>query len=127
MPSQAYSNSDQKIESISKSEVFEVLQTGDSGLNTEEALLRLKQLGPNTIQEKKGKPLIFKLLANFTHLMAILLWIGGVVALIAKLPQLAIAIWLVNIINGLFQFLAGVPGRKSGRKHSINYCQTMPG
>jgi magnesium-transporting ATPase (P-type) len=36
--------------------------------------------------------------------MAILLWVGGAVALIARMPQLAIAIWLVNVINGVFSF-----------------------
>jgi Cation transport ATPase len=36
--------------------------------------------------------------------MAILLWIGGIVALIAHMPQLAAAVWMVNIINGLFSF-----------------------
>lgn len=36
--------------------------------------------------------------------MAILLWIGGLVAFIAQLPELGIAIWLVNLINGAFSF-----------------------
>jgi magnesium-transporting ATPase (P-type) len=36
--------------------------------------------------------------------MAILLWIAGIVSLIAKMPELAIAVWLVNVINGLFSF-----------------------
>ena len=36
--------------------------------------------------------------------MAILLWVGGIVGIIAKMPQLAIAIWMVNVINGLFSF-----------------------
>ena len=52
----------------------------------------------------KGKPLLFKFAANFTHLMAIMLWIGGAVGFLAQMPQLGIAIWMVNIINGLFSF-----------------------
>ena len=36
--------------------------------------------------------------------MAILLWGAGIIALIAKIPELAIAIWMVNIINGAFSF-----------------------
>lgn len=104
MQSKAYEETIQKIENISISEVFVSLETSESGLTTREAQIRLKTMGLNTIQEKQGRPMIFKFLANFTHLMAILLWIGGVVALIAELPELAIAIWLVNIINGLFSF-----------------------
>ena len=36
--------------------------------------------------------------------MAIMLWIGGAVGFIAQMPQLGIAIWMVNVINGLFSF-----------------------
>jgi Ca2+-transporting ATPase len=82
------------------------LQYGSSreGLTQAEADERLRRYGKNVIREVKGKPLIFKFFANFTHLMAIMLWIGGIVGFIAKLPQLGIAIWMVNIINGLFSF-----------------------
>ncbi len=92
------------IEGLSVAEVYEALKSSADGLTTEEAAARRTFFGENSIQKKKGKPLIWKFLANFTHLMAILLWIGGVVALMAQLPQLAIAIWLVNVINGLFSF-----------------------
>lgn len=36
--------------------------------------------------------------------MAILLWVGGVIAIIAQMPELGIAIFSVNLINGLFSF-----------------------
>jgi P-type E1-E2 ATPase len=36
--------------------------------------------------------------------MAILLWIAGFLAIIAGMPQLAIATWTVIVINGLFSF-----------------------
>ena len=36
--------------------------------------------------------------------MAILLWIAGAVALVARMPQLAVSIWAVNLINGAFSF-----------------------
>lgn len=37
-------------------------------------------------------------------MMAILLWVAGAIAFVAQLEELGIAIWLVNIINGLFSF-----------------------
>ena len=49
-------------------------------------------------------PLVRKLLAHFTHLMALLLWAGGVLGFLAQMPQLGLAIWLVNLINGAFSF-----------------------
>ena len=92
------------LEKLPASEVYQALGTTVQGLTTEEAIARKEKYGPNAIAEKKGKPAIFKLFANFTHLMAILLWVGGIVAIIGDLPELAIAIWSVNIINGGFSF-----------------------
>lgn len=85
-------------------EVYETVESSPKGLSSEEAGRRLESYGPNVITQVKGKPLWIKFLANFTHLMAILLWFGGIVAFIAHLPQLGVAIWLVNIINGAFSF-----------------------
>jgi magnesium-transporting ATPase (P-type) len=85
-------------------EVYGVLATRPQGLTQAEAAEGLRRFGRNVIQEVKGKPLFLEFLSNFTHLMAILLWVGGVIALIARMPQLAIAIWLVNVINGVFSF-----------------------
>src|SRR4029079_3902044 len=84
--------------------VYTTLETRPHGLTQAEAAERLQRYGPNLIQEIKGTPLILKFLANFTHLMAILLWIGGLVAFFAQMPQLGIAIWMVNLINGAFGF-----------------------
>lgn len=94
----------QKIHELPVNEVFEGLASSPEGLTQEEAEKRLVVFGRNVLKEHKGKPLYKKFLANFTHLMAILLWVGGVVGIIAKMPQLAIAIWMVNIINGAFSF-----------------------
>lgn len=93
-----------KIRRLVVNEVFDALNSSPEGISEQEADKRLKQYGKNTIQEKKGQPMILKLLSNFTHLMAILLWVAGLVALLAGIPELAIAIWLVNVINGGFSF-----------------------
>ena len=85
-------------------EVYGVLAARPQGLTQAEAAERLQQFGSNVIQKIKGKSLFLQFLSNFTHLMAILLWVGGGIALIAKMPELAIAIWLVNVINGVFSF-----------------------
>ncbi len=84
--------------------VYTAARTRPGGLYQNEAQERLQHYGQNTIREIKRKPLVFKLASNFTHLMALLLWVGGIVALMAQLPQIAIAIWMVNIINGSFSF-----------------------
>ncbi len=84
--------------------VFAALGSRPAGLSQAEAEARWQQFGPNALRTLKGKSLFLRLIANFTHLMALLLWAGGVMALIAQMPQLAVAIWLVNVINGTFSF-----------------------
>jgi magnesium-transporting ATPase (P-type) len=84
--------------------LFGALATQPDGLTQAEAAVRLERYGRNVIREIKSTPLVLKLLANFTHLMALLLWIGGLIAFVAQMPQLGIAIWMVNLINGAFGF-----------------------
>ncbi len=97
-------NETKDIQKLGASEVYQALGTGTGGLAQSEAQERMRQLGKNVLPSQKGSPMIWKFISNFTHLMAILLWVAGVIALIAKMPELAVAIWLVNVINGLFSF-----------------------
>jgi Ca2+-transporting ATPase len=90
--------------SSSVPEVYASLETTSSGLTQAQAESRIGVYGKNALREVKGKPLYKKLLANFTHLMAIMLWIAGIAAFIAQMPQLGIAVWAVNLINGAFSF-----------------------
>ena len=97
-------NETKDIQKLGAPEVYQALGTGTGGLSQSEAQERMRKLGKNVLPSQKGSPMIWKFISNFTHLMAILLWVAGVIALIAKMPELAVAIWLVNVINGLFSF-----------------------
>ncbi len=92
------------IHTLPVPEVFSILSSGPGGLSQDDAEKRLQRYGQNVITKVRGKSLWIKFLANFTHLMAILLWAGGAVGFLAQMPQLGIAIWMVNIINGAFSF-----------------------
>lgn len=93
-----------KIHEKTPEELYAGLHSRPDGLTQEEAQQRLAVFGPNLLKEAKGTPLIVKFLANFTHLMAIMLWVAGIGAFLAQMPQLGIAVWAVNIINGVFSF-----------------------
>ena len=80
------------------------MNTRAEGLTAAEVQANQEKYGKNVISQKKGKPIILIFLSNFISLMAILLWVGGIIAFIAHMPELAIAIWLVNVINGVFSF-----------------------
>lgn len=85
-------------------EVYRSLASGPNGLQGTDVEERRRKFGPNTIREVRKKPLFIRFVANVTHLMAILLWIGGIFAFVARLPQLGWAIWSVVVINALFSF-----------------------
>lgn len=113
---------------LTTAEVYEKLDTRPEGLSQAEATARLEKYGRNEIRRIKGKPLIVKFLSNFTHLMAILLWVAGIAALVAQMPQLAIAVWMVNVINGVFSFWQEFRAEKATealRKLLPTYCRVM--
>lgn len=88
----------------SSSEVLRRLNTSDTGLSGVQADERIAWYGLNTIATSEPIPIAALLYENFFHTMAILLWCAGGIALVAQMPALAIAIWLVNITNGAFSF-----------------------
>ena len=92
------------IQKIPVQEVYRVLGTGAKGLAQAEAEERLRRYGRNAIRAAIKKPIYLKFLANFTHLMAILLWVGGAMAFVGGMPQLGWAIWTVIVINAVFSF-----------------------
>ena len=92
------------IEALPLPDIYTALGTQPQGLTHAEAAARLRYYGRNTIRTVATTPLVHKFLAHFTHLMALLLWVGGLLGFLAQMPQLGIAIWLVNLINGAFSF-----------------------
>lgn len=85
-------------------DVYGALNVSKTGLNIEEVHKRQATFGKNVLREVKGEPLWKKFLHHFSSLMALLLWVGGFIAFIAEMPELGIAIWMVNVINGIFGF-----------------------
>ena len=84
--------------------VYRAMQTDAEGLSGSQAEIRLATYGKNLIEEEGRTPVAVTFLKSFTHLMALLLWVAGVIAFLAGMEELGIAVWLVNIINGVFSF-----------------------
>ena len=93
-----------KIFKLPPEKVYEELETSPSGLSEIEANNRLKKYGLNKIEELKKTPLIKIFLANFYHVLALLLWAASILAFISGNPQLGFAIIAVIIINAIFSF-----------------------
>lgn len=92
------------IHTLTPNEAVAVLNSRSIGLTSAEVLAARQLYGKNSIEEKKGKNPIFIFLATMTSMMAILLWVGGIIAVVAQMPELGIAIMMVNVINGAFSF-----------------------
>lgn len=92
------------VHALRPEEVHAALSSGPGGLPEEEAAQRLVRFGPNAIRVLRGVPLYVKFLSQFTHLMALLLWAGGLIGFLAGMPQLGVAVWMVNLVNGGFSF-----------------------
>ena len=89
---------------LAKEDIFAELNTRETGLTEEDVAHRFKTVGPNILQRVKKKYLLYDFLQNLTNLFAILLWLGGILAFIADMPELGWAIFLVIIINAFFSF-----------------------
>jgi sodium/potassium-transporting ATPase subunit alpha len=101
-----------KINNLAKDEVLRSLVTTENGLTEEEAKKRFLEFGPNEIQEVKKKPLIFRFISQFTHFLAILLWIAAVLSFLSDylhpgegMLLLSVAIVGVIVINAVFAFI----------------------
>jgi calcium-translocating P-type ATPase len=56
------------------------------------------------------------LLAQMTHFFAVMLWGASALALVAGLPQLAVAIAVVVVLNGIFAFVQENRADRAGRR-----------
>jgi magnesium-transporting ATPase (P-type) len=79
--------------------------SGVAGLSSAEAARRLQQFGANKLPEAGTIPGWRRLLAELTHFFAILLWCASVLAYVAGMPQLAVAIVVVILVNGVFAYI----------------------
>jgi sodium/potassium-transporting ATPase subunit alpha len=101
-----------KIQNLSKEEVLKSLVTSEKGLSVEDAKRRLHEYGLNEIKEVRKKPLYLRLISQFTHFLAILLWIASALSFLSEylrpgegMLSLGIAILAVIFINAVFTFI----------------------
>lgn len=85
-------------------DVYRALETSPNGLTSEEAQARLALYGPNSLAEPPAPPLWRRFVGHMTHLMALLLWGAGILALLGRQPLLAAVIWIVVLVNAAFSF-----------------------
>jgi calcium-translocating P-type ATPase len=75
-----------------------------AGLSAREARRRLEQHGPNLIERRRGPSRVRDLARQFTHPLALLLWVAAGLAAATGIPALAAAIVAVIVLNAVFAF-----------------------
>lgn len=75
------------------------------GLTSKEAAARLVADGPNRLPAPPRPHVWQKLVGQFSHFFALMLWVAGALALVAGMPQVGIAIFVVIVVNGVFAFV----------------------
>jgi sodium/potassium-transporting ATPase subunit alpha len=99
------------IHQLPLDDAYRALGSGPDGLTSAAADTRRHEFGANRIEPLAGTPVLYRLLSQFTHFFAILLWLAALLAVIAdrRMPgqgmaALAVAIVAVITINGTFAF-----------------------
>lgn len=78
--------------------------SGLTGLTSAEAAHQLALDGPNVLPATEAVPWWRQLVGQLTHFFALLLWAAGALAIVARMPQLGVAIFVVILVNGVFAF-----------------------
>ena len=100
-----------RITSLSADEVLASLGSRPEGLSAAEARRRRAEFGPNHLEEVARVPLPLRLVREFTHFFAIILWLAATLCFVAEvydpgqgMARLGWAIVGVIVINGAFSF-----------------------
>jgi magnesium-transporting ATPase (P-type) len=86
------------------------------GLTSAEALKRLRMHGPNLPPVKAGRSVWWQCAAQMVHFFALVLWAAGGLAILAGMPQLGLAIFVVIVLNGVFAFVQEYRAERASEK-----------
>ena len=97
---------------LAPSQVYRALATTPQGLSADDVRRRTLKHGPNSLQALRRTPLIGRFARQFTHFLALLLWVAAGLAFTADalhagegMATLGWAILGVILINAIFAFL----------------------
>ena len=120
------------------------LGSREQGLSQREAGRRLIAYGPNTLERRARRRWPRQLALQFTHPLALLLWVAAALAFVAGLEVVGIAILVVIVLNALFAFLQEqhaeravealrkympeqASARRDGRRVVVDVAELVPG
>ncbi|MBI4206359.1 MAG: cation-transporting P-type ATPase [Betaproteobacteria bacterium] len=100
-----------KIHELSVSEVIASLSSDAHGLGFAEAERRLREFGPNRVEELAREPAALRFLKELTHLFALVLWVAAALAFLAAaydpgqgMAKVGYAVVAVILVSAVFSF-----------------------
>ncbi|WP_353815132.1 cation-translocating P-type ATPase [Agromyces sp. SYSU T00266] len=118
--------------------------SASDGLTSADAAARRARDGANALPGAKRPSVLRRLVGELTHFFALLLWGAAALALVAGLPELAVAIIAVIVVNAIFAIVqqaradraadrlqemlpARVTVRRDGRRRRIDAVDVVEG
>ncbi|WP_052372477.1 cation-translocating P-type ATPase [Amycolatopsis taiwanensis] len=89
------------------------LHTSPRGLSNREARRRLLQYGPNELQRRGGRRWPGELVRQFTHPLALLLWLAAALLLAVGSQVVAAAVVLIIVLNAAFAFVQEIEAERA--------------
>ena len=86
------------------------------GLTAPEVAAGLRRDGPNVLPASRHPSPVLLLARQMTHFFALLLWIAAGLAYLGGMPQLAVAIVVVVLVNGVFAFVQEYRADRAGQR-----------
>ncbi|WP_436498388.1 cation-translocating P-type ATPase [Actinokineospora sp. HUAS TT18] len=86
------------------------------GLSAAEAARRLSEDGPNLLPAPRPPHPARLLAAQLAHFFAVMLWVAAALAWVAGMPELAAAIAVVVVVNGVFSFAQEYRADRAARR-----------
>ena len=132
-------------------ELNDIIGSSDQGLNNAQVIERQQQYGPNELRVKQSTPAYLRFLRQFVNFFALLLMVGGALALVAEQLDpgqgnlyIATALFGVVLLNAVFTFIqeyqsekimdsfremmpATVRVRRDGQVHEVEASELVPG
>ncbi|MEO1766028.1 cation-transporting P-type ATPase [Thiobacter aerophilum] len=100
-----------KIHQLDIDQALASLGSTAAGLSAAEAARRLREFGPNRVEAVARESVLLRLLREFVHLFALILWLAAALAFVAEwrapgqgMATLGMAIIGVIVVNGSFSF-----------------------
>lgn len=100
-----------KIHQLLAADAVVSLNSTAKGLSSEEAARRLREYGPNRVEEVSAESTLLRFFGEFTHFFALILWLAAALAFLAEwsdpgqgMAKIGYAILGVIVVSGVFSF-----------------------